>query len=141
MQYRHTLHTMSGTGKHGSVMRRSPTQQQQHQNGTHPGGKVSKTPQSRGTKSSKVVLAPMNGEMMRNEEARSSGMRERSSSFGKEEMNLMAVRKVDPSVTHILSTVSQVMLYQYDQTSGEWVSQFLSLSLQNVCTKSEYCCK
>lgn len=112
---------MSGTGKHVNVLRRSPTQQQQ-QNGSYSGGKVTKTPQSRGTKSSKVVLAPMNGELGKAEEARLSGMRGRSSSFGKEEMNLMAVRKVDPNVAEILSTVSQVMLYQYDQTSGEWVS-------------------
>ena len=120
---------MSGTGKHVSVLRRSPTQQQQQQNGTYSGGKVTKTPQSRGTRSSKIVLAPMNGELMKTEEARSSGMRGRSSSFGKEEMNLMAVRKVDQNVAEILSTVSQVMLYQYDQASGEWVSQSLSLSL------------
>ena len=122
---------MSGTGKHvcNSVLRRSPTQQQQ-QNGTYSGGgKVTKPPQSRGARSSKIVLAPMNGESMKTEEGRSSGMRGRSSSFGKEEMNLMAVRKVDQNVTHILSTVSQVMLYQYDQTSGEWVSLSLSLFL------------
>ena len=118
---------MSSTGKHVSVLRRSPTQQQQ--NGTYSGGKVTKTPQSRGTKSSKIVLAPMNGELGKAEEVRSSGMRGRSSSFGKEEMNLMAVRKVDPNVAEILSTVSQVMLYQYDQALGEWVSARLSLSL------------
>ena len=117
---------MSGTGKHASVLRRSPTQQQQ-QNGSYSGGKVTKTPQSRGTKS-KIVLAPMNGELGKAEETRSAGMRGRSSSFGKEEMNLMAVRKVDPNVVEILSTVSQVMLYQYDQASGEWVSLSLSSS-------------
>lgn len=81
-----------------------------------------KTPQSRGSKSSKVVLAPVNGELARQEDVK----RGRSSSFGKEEMNLIAVRKVDPGVIHILSTVSQVMLYQYDQTSGEWVSSCLN---------------
>ena len=117
---------MSSTGKQVSVLRKSPTQQH---NGTHSGGKVTKTPQNRGTKSSNIVLAPMNGESVRIDETKLSGMRGRSSSFGKEEMNLMAVRKVDPTVTHILSTVSQVMLYQYDQASGEWVSLSLSLSL------------
>ena len=106
---------MSSTGKNVTVLRRSPVQQ----NGYPSGGKTSKTPQSRGTKSSKIVLAPMNGEA---NSYRSSGMRGRSSSFGKEEMNLMAVRKVDANVTDILSTVPQVMLYEYDQSSGEWVS-------------------
>lgn len=109
---------MSGTGKTVNVLRRSPVQQ----NGTSaPRGKVSKTPQGRGSKSSVIVLAPMNGELARQEEAKSLGTRGRSSSFGKEEMNLMAARKVDPSVTNILSTVSQVKLYLYDPASGEWV--------------------
>ena len=110
---------MSGTGKPVHVLRRSPIQQ----NGTSSqGGKVSKTPQSRGTKSSKIVLAPMNGELGRQEDVKSSGMRGRSSSFGREEMNLMAARKADPSVTNILSTVAQVKLYRYDQDLVEWVS-------------------
>ena len=117
---------MSNTGKNVTVLRRSPVQQ----NGYPSGGKGSKTPQSRGTKSSKTVLAPMNGEVARQDNARSSGMRGRSSSFGKEEINLMAVRKVDPSVSDILSTVPQVMLYEYDQTSGEWVSPY---SLDCLC--------
>lgn len=54
-----------------------------------------------------------------------NGLEKRSSSAGKDEvlkMNLMAIRKVDPNVLGIVSTVPQVVLYQYESSSNEWVS-------------------
>ena len=38
------------------------------------------------------------------------------------ELNLLAVRKVDESVVSIVSTVPQVVLYEYDRGNNEWVS-------------------
>ena len=59
------------------------------------------------------------------ESANVNGLEKRSSSIGKDEVlkiNLMAIRKVDPNVLGIVSTVPQVVLYQYQSSSNEWVS-------------------
>lgn len=39
-----------------------------------------------------------------------------------EKMNRQAVERVDSHVVDLLSTVPQVVLYQYDESSNTWVS-------------------
>ena len=42
-----------------------------------------------------------------------------------EEMNMMAVQRVDSCVCRLLATVPQVVLYQYETASNIWVSHWL----------------
>ena len=43
---------------------------------------------------------------------------------GAEKMNMMAVRRADSGVHGLLSTVPQVVLYQYETDSNTWVSVY-----------------
>ena len=42
---------------------------------------------------------------------------------GVEQMNLMAIQRVDSDVLDLLSTVPQVVLYQYEEESNTWVRE------------------
>ena len=51
-----------------------------------------------------------------------SSAESRAPGDGAKEMNIMAVERVDPGLCDILSTVPQVVLYQYESNSNTWVS-------------------
>ena len=48
---------------------------------------------------------------------------------GAKKMNMIAVQRVDPCLIDILSTVPQVVLYQYETNSNTWVRCVQSMPL------------
>lgn len=52
----------------------------------------------------------------------------RSGGMEVNEMNMIAVQRVDGSVNHLLATVPQVVLYQYEASSNIWVRFCVSCS-------------